>query len=92
MDDSPSRKKKKKGDKIHLHAYISPALFDEISRYRNPDDEDRWQSALLRRIIKEWLAFKKGGSSEGAEGARGPLPEIPPKREGELKHAPYRQR
>lgn len=78
MKNLPSEKKQKRGGKIDVHAYIAPEVYDELAKYRNVDDGDRWESALLRKVIREWLEMQRGtgsGSSSGgeSEGDRGPL-------------------
>ena len=59
MTDSPSRKKKLRGGKIDIHAYVEPNLFDRLECFRDPDDGDRWESALLRKVIREWLEMRE---------------------------------
>ena len=66
MNNSPSRNKKMRGGKIDFHGYIPPDMYDQIAAFKDPDAGDRWESALLRRIIREWLLLKK---SEGPSGA-----------------------
>lgn len=73
MKGLPSEKKKKRGGKINFYGYIPAEMYDALSAFRDPDLGDRWESALLRRIIREWLAGKKlpppsdGGKSSKEE-------------------------
>lgn len=58
MNVLPSEKKKKRGNKIDVHAYIDAALYNEFAAFQSavPDAGDRWESALLRKMIREWIA------------------------------------
>ena|ERR1044071_1316956 len=58
MGDSPTGKggKKLTGKKINMHAYVTPETYEELRKYADPDDGDRWEAALLRRIIREWIS------------------------------------
>ena len=60
MAGSSSRKKnwKVRGDQIHIHAYIPLGMFEAIQKFRDPTI-NRWESALVRRIIHEWLEIKE---------------------------------
>ncbi len=51
--------KKLAGKKVNMHAYVMPETYEELKRFANPDDGDRWEAPLLRRIIREWLEAQK---------------------------------
>lgn len=54
-----TQKKKLTGKKVNMHAYVMPETYEEMKRFANPDDGDRWEAPLLRRIIREWLEAQK---------------------------------
>lgn len=83
MGDLPSEKKKKRGGKINFYGYIPAEMYDAIAPYRDPDAGDRWESALLRRIIREWLVVQElrgagAGTQQPAEKEPGRLIPGPP--------------
>jgi hypothetical protein len=92
MTDLPSRKKKKRGGKIDFHGYIDPVMYDRLSAFRDPDAGNRWESALMRRIIREWLdlADKKKNypQDSGGERSREELQPPPKKSDTGQLHAP----
>jgi hypothetical protein len=49
------KKKKLVGKKVDMHVYVMPETYQALKPHANPDDGDRWEAPLLRRIIREWL-------------------------------------
>jgi len=57
------RKKPLAGKKVSLHAYVFPEVYNELRKHADPDDGDRWEAPLLRRIVREWLEAQKKSTS-----------------------------
>jgi len=46
------------GQKVHMHAYLPVEIYEGLKRYAEPGNE-RWESAVVRRASREWLAMKE---------------------------------
>lgn len=83
--------KKKVGELVEVTGYIPQEMYEMLKPYAEPGLK-RWESALLRRIIREWLERKKREEVAGSGGKPDPWADLPipaPKGEpGDLKHAP----
>lgn len=85
MAKSPSRKPR--GRKIQVDVGLPPGVYEQLKKFRDPLDEDRWAGPLIRRIVVEWLASKGVTSAPGTEPERGSVPPVTPKKPGHV-HAP----
>ena len=45
------------GRKIHVHAYLPFDMYEALKKFAEPGD-DRWESATVRRGLREWLLGK----------------------------------
>lgn len=47
------------GKQVMISAWIPMAIFQALANYADPDAGVRWESRLLRRILREWLDSQK---------------------------------
>jgi len=45
------------GRKVHVHAYLPLEMYQALKGFAEPGD-DRWESATVRRALREWLLTK----------------------------------
>lgn len=53
------------GKRIRMAALVDPATYEALKLLRDPDDGDRWEAPILRKIIREWLATRGQGQAQG---------------------------
>jgi predicted DNA-binding protein (UPF0278 family) len=50
--------KKLFGNNVRVQIYVPPAIYAELKKFA-PEYETRWEAAVFRRIIHEWLETQK---------------------------------
>jgi len=64
--ETPKISAKFKGNKVQMTALVPVDIYEVLKSFKDPHD-DRWESALLRRIVSEWLQFQGGYKKQPVE-------------------------
>lgn len=48
--------KKKIGKKVRLTTFVSEEVYAALQKMADPEDEDRWEARILRRIINSYIS------------------------------------
>lgn len=74
MTPKPEKTPKRYAGKIKLATYVDDATYQKLALFKDPV-LDRWEAALVRRIILEWLEARMSSRRPllpGGPEARGP--------------------